>query len=189
MIVSDRIVEILTSIGDRHVLGIPGVTIDSLMQTTRRQDKIEFIVMRHEEVAAVPACGHARVTGRPGVCVARQGPGANHLLDGLADAAGDRLPVPALTGQVESDRVGTGLARVSRQIRLFDDFCVYNQQVRSTENFVLTMHLAFTPSSPRSRAGSPRPPTTGSRSPRRRRGFTCMPEVPGAPWAASRSTS
>src|SRR5437868_13333461 len=81
------------------VFGIPGDGINGIMEALRqRQDRIRFVQVRHEESAAFMACGHAKFTGRLGVCLATSGPGGIHLLNGLYDAKLDGAPVLAITG-------------------------------------------------------------------------------------------
>ena len=88
---SDQLLATLKAVGVRRIYGIPGDTIDTLMESIRIDDEVEFVVCRHEENAAFMASGEARITGGLGVVVACQGPGANNLLNGLADAASDRI--------------------------------------------------------------------------------------------------
>lgn len=129
--VSDQIVEFLTEMGVKYIYGIPGDTIDSLMESLRKQDKIKFIVMRHEEAGAFAACAQAKLTGELAVCIACQGPGAIHLLNGLYDAAMDGVPVLAITGQVATNVMGTGAVQEVNQVSLFHDVSVYNQELRN----------------------------------------------------------
>src|SRR5260370_13091002 len=72
----------------------------------RARRKIDFVQLRHEEMAAFMACAHAKVTGDIGVCMATSGPGAIHLLNGLYDAKLDHQPVVAIVGQ--SSRLAMG---------------------------------------------------------------------------------
>ena len=65
----------------------------------RERSKIDFVQVRHEEMAAFMACAHAKFTGEVGVCLATSGPGAIHLLNGLYDAKLDHQPVVAIVGQ------------------------------------------------------------------------------------------
>ncbi len=81
---SDVLVERLVDWGVDTVFGIPGDGINGIMEALRtRKDRIRFVQTRHEEAAAFMACGHARVTGKLGVCLATSGPGGIHLLNGL----------------------------------------------------------------------------------------------------------
>ncbi len=140
--VSDQMVEILSQVGVKQIFGIPGDTIDSLMESLRSQDKIQFIIMRHEASGAFAASAQAKLTGELAVCVACQGPGAVNLLNGLYDAALDRVPVLAITGQVSSELIGTGMPQEINQLSLFNDVAIFNQEVRSAENFPQLLMLA-----------------------------------------------
>ncbi|EQD80316.1 pyruvate oxidase, partial [mine drainage metagenome] len=82
----------------------------------------------------LPPRAQAKLSGDLAVCVACQGPGAIHLLNGLYDAALDHVPVLAITGQIPRDQIGTGRPQEIDQLRLFGDVAVYNQEVRSPEN-------------------------------------------------------
>jgi pyruvate dehydrogenase (quinone) len=81
MNVSDYLVERLASWGVRRIYGYPGDGINgSLGALGRAQDRVELVQVRHEEMAAFMACGHAKLTGEVGVCLTTSGPGAIHLL-------------------------------------------------------------------------------------------------------------
>jgi len=86
--------------GVRRIYGYPGDGINAIIGALERhKDKIEFVQVRHEEMAAFMACAHAKWTGEVGVCLATSGPGAIHLLNGLYDAKLDHAPVMAIVGQ------------------------------------------------------------------------------------------
>ena len=80
-------------------LRLPGRRHQGVMGALRRAEQIEFVQVRHEEMAAFMACAHAKFTGEVGVCLATSGPGAIHLLNGLYDAKMDHQPVVAIVGQ------------------------------------------------------------------------------------------
>src|SRR3989441_1904301 len=104
---SDFLVKRLGEWGVRRVYGYPGDGINGIMGALERAEgKIDFIQVRHEEMAAFMACAHAKFTGEPGVCLATSGPGAIHLLNGLYDAKLDHQPVVAIVGQ--SSRLAMG---------------------------------------------------------------------------------
>jgi pyruvate dehydrogenase (quinone) len=104
---SDILIETLIDWGATHVFGIVGDGINSIIESLRkRQDRIRYIAVRHEEAAAFMACGWAKHTGGLGVCVGTTGPGAIHLMNGLYDAAFDGAPVVALTGLTFHDLRG-----------------------------------------------------------------------------------
>jgi pyruvate dehydrogenase (quinone) len=90
-----------------RIYGYPGDGINGILGALgRHTDEIEFVQARHEEMAAFMACGHAKWTGQPGVCLATSGPGAIHLLNGLYDAKLDHQPVVAIVGQQDSMAIG-----------------------------------------------------------------------------------
>ena len=104
------------------VFGMPGDGINGLVEALRlRQDRIRFIVARHEEAAAFMACGYAKWTGRLGCCMATTGPGGVHLLNGLYDAKFDRVPLLAITGLPYHDLLQTSTQQDIDHGRLFQD--------------------------------------------------------------------
>jgi pyruvate dehydrogenase (quinone) len=106
--VSDFIWQRLQAWGVRRVYGYPGDGIGGLISALARQEgAIDFVQARHEEMAGLMACGHAKFTGEVGVCVATSGPGAIHLLNGLYDAKLDHQPVLALVGQQARTAIGS----------------------------------------------------------------------------------
>src|SRR6059058_3111752 len=127
---SDVLVDTLLAWGVDTVFGIPGDGINGIIEAFRkRQDRIRFIQVRHEEAAAFAACSYAKFTGRLGVCLATSGPGAIHLLNGLYDAKLDGAPVLAITGQTYHDLLGTRYQQEVDLLSLFKDVSVYDQQV------------------------------------------------------------
>src|SRR5436190_767344 len=104
---ADFLLERLAENGVRRIYGYPGDGINAIVGALERHKaKIEFVQVRHEEMAAFMACAHAKWTGEVGVCLATSGPGAIHLLNGLYDAKLDHQPVMAIVGQ--QARMGLG---------------------------------------------------------------------------------
>src|SRR3954463_1892388 len=104
---SDFLIERLHQWGVRRVYGYPGDGINGVMGALgRAPDKISFVQVRHEEMAAFMATAHAKFTGEVGVCMATSGPGAIHLLNGLYDALLDHQPVVAIVGQQRRASLG-----------------------------------------------------------------------------------
>src|SRR4051812_21391377 len=104
---ADFMLERLGEWGIERIYGYPGDGINGILGALgRHKDEIEFVQARHEEMAAFMACGHAKWTGQPGVCLATSGPGAIHLLNGLYDAKLDHQPVVAIVGQQDSMAIG-----------------------------------------------------------------------------------
>ena len=127
---ADILINSLIDWGVEVVFGIPGDGINGIMESLRkRQDRIRFIQVRHEEAAAFMACGWAKFTGKLGVCLATSGPGGIHLLNGLYDAKGDGQPVLAITGMHYHDLLSTHAQQDVELDKLFQDVCVYNARV------------------------------------------------------------
>ena len=106
---SDLIAETLRNFGVRRVFGMVGHSNLGMADAIRRcaeRGEMEFVSIRHEGAAAFAAAAYGKLTGMPAACLTIAGPGATNLLTGLADAALDRAPAIALTGQVPSRELG-----------------------------------------------------------------------------------
>ncbi len=126
----DILVETLIKWGVDTIFGIPGDGINGLFESLRtRQDKIRFVQVRHEEVAAFAACAYAKFTGRLGVCMATSGPGGIHLLNGIYDAKLDNQPVLAITGAQHHDLIETYTQQDVALDKLFMDATAYSVRV------------------------------------------------------------
>src|ERR1700748_1204734 len=107
MNVSDFVWHRLQEWGLKRVYGYPGDGVGGLdVALEKTKDTLQYIQVRHEEMAAVMAAGPAKFTGEVGLCYATSGPGAIHLLNGLYDAKMDHVPVVAIVGQ--QARMGLG---------------------------------------------------------------------------------
>jgi pyruvate dehydrogenase (quinone) len=120
--VSDFLWRRMSEWGVRRVFGYPGDGINGLIGALdRAQEWMEFVQVRHEEMAAFMACAHAKFTGEPGVCLATSGPGAIHLLNGLYDAKLDHQPVVAIVGQQARAALGGNYQQEVDLVSLFKD--------------------------------------------------------------------
>lgn len=121
--VSDFFWERLHAWGVRRVFGYPGDGINGLLGGLQRfgTDKIDFVQVRHEEMAAFMASAHAKFTGELGVCMATSGPGASHLVTGLYDASLDHMPVLAIAGQQALSALGGQYQQELDLLSLFKD--------------------------------------------------------------------
>jgi len=127
---ADVLIETIMDWGVTHIFGLPGDGINGIMEALRkRQDRVKFIQVRHEEAAAFMACAYAKFTGKLGVCLATSGPGAIHLLNGLYDAAMDSQPVLAITGMTYHDLIGTHYQQDVDTQALFSNVAIFNQRV------------------------------------------------------------
>jgi pyruvate dehydrogenase (quinone) len=123
--VGDYLVKRLREWGIRRVYGYPGDGINGIMgafnRATEAGEGPEWIQVRHEEMAALMACGHAKFTGEVGICIATSGPGAIHLLNGLYDAKLDHQPVVAIVGQQARSALGGSYQQEVDLLSLFKD--------------------------------------------------------------------
>jgi len=120
--VSDFLVRRLSEWGVKRIFGYPGDGINGIMGALNRaSDTIDFVQVRHEEMAAFMACAHAKFTGEVGVCLATSGPGAIHLLNGLYDAKLDHQPVVAIVGQQRRASLGGDYQQEVDLVSLFKD--------------------------------------------------------------------
>ena len=130
MTAADVLIEGLIDWGVEVVFGLPGDGINGIMESLRtHQDKVRFIQVRHEESAALMACGYAKYTGKLGVCLATSGPGGIHLLNGLYDAKLDGQSVLAITGLQFHDLIGTYTQQDVALDKLFMDVAVFNERI------------------------------------------------------------
>jgi pyruvate dehydrogenase (quinone) len=120
--VSDFVVERLKAWNVKRIFGFPGDGINGIISAVgKAKDEINFVQVRHEEMAAFMACAHAKFTDEVGVCMATSGPGAIHLLNGLYDAKMDHQPVVAIVGQQARAALGGNYQQEVDLISLFKD--------------------------------------------------------------------
>ncbi|PLC51092.1 thiamine pyrophosphate-requiring protein [Pollutimonas subterranea] len=120
--VSDFILKRLSEWGVKRIFAYPGDGINGLVGAFgRMKEGPEFVQVRHEEMSAFMACGHAKFTGQVGVCMATSGPGAIHLLNGLYDAKMDHQPVVAIVGQQARSALGGDYQQEVDLLNLFKD--------------------------------------------------------------------
>jgi pyruvate dehydrogenase (quinone) len=127
-LVADYVLERLRQWGVHRLYGYPGDGINGFLGALDRADgDPEFIQVRHEEMSAFMACGHAKFTGEVGACIATSGPGAIHLLNGLYDAKLDHQPVLAVVGQQSRMALGSSYQQEVDLQTLFKDVSEYVQ--------------------------------------------------------------
>lgn len=129
---SDFFVERLKAWGVTRIFGYSGDGINGVLGALQRAEQagegIEFVQVRHEEMAAFMAVAHAKFTGEIGVFLSTGGPGATHLVTGLYDAKLDHQPVLAIAGQAESTVRGASYQQELNLDRLFADVAAYVQE-------------------------------------------------------------
>ncbi len=122
MNVSEFVWKRLNEWGLKRVYGYPGDGVGGLdVALERAKDFMEYVQVRHEEMAAFMASAHAKFTGEVGLCYATSGPGAIHLLNGLYDAKMDHVPVVAIVGQQARTAIGAHYQQEVDLVSLFKD--------------------------------------------------------------------
>lgn len=140
--VAQVIIDGLVQLGVTHVFGVVGDALNPLTDAIRREDKLEWVGCRHEEVAAFAAGAQAQLTGTIGVCMGTVGPGSVHLLNGLYDAAKSHAPVLAIAGQVPLAEVGTDYFQEVDNDLLFKDVSLFRATVSSPEQMPGLLEIA-----------------------------------------------
>src|SRR5215469_693335 len=131
--VSDFLIQRINQWGIRRIYGYPGDGINGIIGAIDRAGKaIQYIQVRHEEMAAFMACAHAKFSGQVGVCLATSGPGAIHLLNGLYDAQLDHQPVVAIVGQQARAAMGGEYQQEVDLVSLFKDVARAYVQMATT---------------------------------------------------------
>jgi len=141
--VAVTILEQLAAWGVNKIYGFIGDDVFHLFDALANQSQIEFYQVRHEETAAFMASAQAKLTGKLGVCLADGGPGTLHLLNGLADAYEDRVPVLAITGQVARKDIGTNTKQYIDQQSLFRPLSGYTSLLCDQANATHVLGNAY----------------------------------------------
>ena len=140
---SDILIDCLMAWGVDTIFGLPGDGINGVMEAIRKRNgKLRFIQVRHEESAALMACAHSKWTGRIGCCLATTGPGGVHLLNGLYDAKYDKASVVAVTGMPYHDLIDTFTQQDVDLPKLFSDVAAYSTRIMSAAHMENAVSLA-----------------------------------------------
>ncbi|HEX3358091.1 MAG TPA: thiamine pyrophosphate-requiring protein [Tepidisphaeraceae bacterium] len=138
--VSDFLISRINEWGLKRIYGYPGDGINGILGALDRANgAVEYVQVRHEELAAFMACAHAKFTGEVGICLATSGPGAIHLLNGLYDAKMDHAGVVAIVGQQARAALGGDYQQEVDLISLFKD--VAHEYVHMASTPVQVRHL------------------------------------------------
>ena len=141
--VADQFAEILATAGVKRIYGLVGDSLNGLTDALRRQGKIEWIHVRHEEVAAFAAGAEAHLTGELAVCAGSCGPGNLHLINGLFDCHRSRVPVLAIAAQIPSAEIGAGYFQETRPETLFRECSHYCELISGANQMPRTLEVAI----------------------------------------------
>src|ERR1700744_5097569 len=124
--VADQLVEMLAEAGIKRIYAVTGDSLNEVNDAVRRNGKIQWIHVRHEEAGAFAASAEAQLNGIA-CCAGSSGPGHVHLINGLYDAHRSGAPVIAIASTIPSFEFGTEYFQETNTIKLFEDCSYYNQ--------------------------------------------------------------
>src|SRR5580698_4453798 len=131
--VADMMWEMLAKAGVKRCYGIVGDALNPVIDALRRNGKIEFIHVRHEEYGVFAAVADAYFSGDPVVVCGTAGPGVTHLFNGLMDARKEGAAVIAIAGDVETGIMDTAALEELNPYKFFDTACLYVGRVVNPE--------------------------------------------------------
>ncbi|MEP3475101.1 MAG: acetolactate synthase 3 large subunit [Hyphomicrobiales bacterium] len=140
---ADIVLQALADQGVDHIFGYPGGAVLPIYDAIFNSEKIEHILVRHEQGAAHAAEGYARSTGKVGVLLVTSGPGATNAVTGLADALLDSIPLVCITGQVPSHLIGTDAFQECDTVGITRPCTKHNYLVKDVNDLARVMHEAF----------------------------------------------
>src|SRR5580700_3117929 len=141
--VADQFAETLAAAGVKRVFGIVGDSLNGITDAIRRQGEIEWIHVRHEEVAAFAACAEAHLTGSIAVCAGSCGPGNLHLINGLFDCHRSRVPVLGIAAHIPSAEIGSGYFQETHPASLFKECSHYCELVSTPGQMPRVLEIAL----------------------------------------------
>jgi pyruvate dehydrogenase (quinone) len=141
--VADQFAETLAAAGVKRVYGIVGDSLNGFTDAIRRQGRIDWIHVRHEEVAAFAAGAEAHLTGQLAVCAGSCGPGNLHLINGLFDCHRSRVPVLAIAAHIPSAEIGSNYFQETHPESLFKECSHYCELVSGANQMPRTLEVAI----------------------------------------------
>src|SRR5712675_1537927 len=141
--VADQFAETLEAAGVKRIYGLVGDSLNGLTDAFRRQRKIEWVHVRHEETAAFAAGADAHLTGSLAVCAGSCGPGNLHLINGLYDCHRNRVPVLAIAAHIPSPEIGSGYFQETHPEILFRECSHHCELVSSPEQMPRALEIAM----------------------------------------------
>ena len=139
----DMLIRSLQDEGVEYIFGYPGGSALHIYDAIFRQQKIEHILVRHEQAATHMADGYARSTGRPGVVLVTSGPGATNAITGIATAYMDSIPMVVISGQVPRDLIGTDAFQETDMVGISRPVVKHSFLVRDAEEIPNVVKKAF----------------------------------------------
>ncbi len=139
----DMLIRALQDEGVEYVFGYPGGAALHIYDAIFRQQKVEHVLVRHEQAATHMADGYARATGRPGVVLVTSGPGATNAITGIATAYMDSIPMVVISGQVQQDLIGTDAFQETDMVGVSRPVVKHSFMVKNAAEIPLVVKKAF----------------------------------------------
>jgi pyruvate oxidase len=140
--VSEVLVDQIAEWGVSYVFGVPGTSTLGVVDAIRKNPRVKYIQVRHEQVAAFVASAYGKLTGHVAACLSVSGPGTTNLATGLYDASLDNSPVLVLSGMVARQFIGPGSIQEIDQHSYFEPICVFNKTLMSEDQTTMLATLA-----------------------------------------------
>ena len=140
---AEMVIEALADQGVAHLFGYPGGAVLPIYDALFQQNKVEHILVRHEQGAVHAAEGYARSTGKPGCVLVTSGPGATNAVTGLTDALMDSIPLVCLTGQVPTHLIGNDAFQECDTVGITRPCTKHNYLVKTIADLPRVLHEAF----------------------------------------------
>ncbi|MGB7101764.1 MAG: acetolactate synthase 3 large subunit [Xanthobacteraceae bacterium] len=140
---AEMVIAALADQGVEHIFGYPGGAVLPIYDALFQQDKVNHILVRHEQGAVHAAEGYARSTGKVGTVLVTSGPGATNAVTGLTDALCDSIPIVVLTGQVPTHLIGNDAFQECDTVGITRPCTKYNYLVKTIEDLPRALHEAF----------------------------------------------
>src|SRR5215831_9849963 len=141
--VADQFAATLAAAGVKRIYGIVGDSLNGITDAVRRQGMIEWVHLRHEEVAAFAAGAEAHLTGELAVCAGSCGPGNLHLINGLFDCHSSRVPVLAIAAQIPSAEIGAEYFQETHPQDLFQECSHYCELISGANQMPRSLEIAI----------------------------------------------
>ena len=140
---AEMVIQALVDQGVEHIFGYPGGAALPIYDAMFQQDKVQHILVRHEQGATHMAEGYARSTGKVGVVLVTSGPGATNAVTGLTDALMDSIPVVCFTGQVPTHLIGSDAFQECDTVGITRSCTKHNYLVKNIDDLARVLHEAF----------------------------------------------
>lgn len=141
--IAEQLIDTLVRSGVQRIYAVTGDSLNEVNEAVRKNDKIQWIHVRHEETGAYAAAAEAQLTGRLGCCAGSCGPGHVHLINGLYEAQRSGAPVIAIASAIPSGEFGTEYFQETNIIKLFSDCSYYNEMATTPKQFPRMLQSAI----------------------------------------------